>query len=65
MRLRCPFRGRCGADRDHLHGPGLNRRTSVKGTGSMTWLVRLRVGTYSFWSEANPKVKGRFTVVAA
>ena len=32
----------------HLTGPGVNKRTSVGGTGTTVWNVTLRAGTYRF-----------------
>ena len=32
----------------HLLGPGVNKLTSVQGTGSVTWTVRLQPGTYRY-----------------
>ncbi len=32
----------------HLSGPGVNKATSVSGTGTTTWTVTLRKGTYKF-----------------
>src|SRR5947208_1675500 len=32
----------------HLSGPGVNKATSVSGTGTATWTVTLRKGTYKF-----------------
>jgi plastocyanin len=32
----------------HLTGPGVNRKTSVSGTGTTKWTVRLKKGTYHF-----------------
>jgi hypothetical protein len=39
----------------HLAGAGINRRTSVAGTGTLTWKVRLTKGTLRFYSDASPK----------
>jgi hypothetical protein len=46
----------------HVRGPGVNRRTSVKGTGPATWRLSLKAGTYNFWSDADPKRKTELTV---
>jgi hypothetical protein len=35
----------------HLTGPGTNRRTPVGRTGTFTWNVTLRAGTYRFVSD--------------
>src|ERR1700755_1386223 len=32
----------------HLTGPGVNKKTSVSGTGTTTWTVKLKKGTYHF-----------------
>ncbi len=45
-----------------LKGPKINRRTSVKGRGRITWTLNLRKGTYRYWSSAQPRAKKSFTV---
>ena len=43
----------------HLAGAGINRKTARAGTGTVTWKVRLRKGTFRFYSDASPtKLKG-------
>jgi plastocyanin len=32
----------------HLTGPGVNKATSVSGTGTTKWTVKLKKGTYKF-----------------
>ena len=32
----------------HLTGPGVNKTTSVSGTGTTKWTVKLKKGTYHF-----------------
>ena len=32
----------------HLSGPGVNKKTSVTGTGTTKWTVQLKKGTYRF-----------------
>ena len=32
----------------HLTGPGVNKKTSVTGTGTTKWTVKLKNGTYHF-----------------
>jgi plastocyanin len=32
----------------HLTGPGVNKATSVSGTGTTKWTVKLKKGTYTF-----------------
>jgi hypothetical protein len=46
----------------HLTGPGVNRKTSVAGTARPTWSVRLRAGRYTYRSDRNRRLTGRFTV---
>ncbi len=45
-----------------LKGSKVNKRTSVKGRGRITWTVNLRKGTYRYWSSAQPRAKKSFTV---
>ena len=47
----------------HLTGPGLNRKTAVGRTGTVTWNVTFRAGTYRFASDPQARrVRGSFTV---
>ena len=47
----------------HLSGPGVNKATSVPKTGSTTWNVTLKKGTYRFVCDPHASVmKGSFTV---
>jgi NitT/TauT family transport system substrate-binding protein len=46
----------------HLKGPGVNKKTGIVGFGRITWTVVFRPGTYRFYSDANPKLKGSFKV---
>jgi len=47
----------------HLTGPGLNKMTSVGGTGSTTWKVTLKKGTYKFVCDPHSGImKGSFKV---
>jgi len=39
----------------HLAGAGINRRTRIAGTGTVTWKVRLTRGTLRFYSDASPR----------
>jgi NitT/TauT family transport system substrate-binding protein len=45
-----------------LTGPGVNRRTSVRGTGRSTWTLTLRRGVYTYTSSARPSLKRTFRV---
>ena len=43
----------------HLVGAGINRKTRIAGTGTVTWKVRLRKGTLRYYSDASPtKLRG-------
>jgi NitT/TauT family transport system substrate-binding protein len=46
----------------HLKGPGVDKKTGIKGYGRIIWTVVFRPGTYRFYSDANPKLKGSFKV---
>ncbi len=43
----------------HLAGAGINRKTRIAGTGTVTWKLRLAKGTLRFYSDASPtKLRG-------
>lgn len=47
----------------HLKGPGVNKSTTVGGTGSSTWKLKLSKGTYKFVCDPHASfMKGSFTV---
>jgi plastocyanin len=47
----------------HLIGPGVNKKTSVSGTGDQTWTVKLKKGTYRYICDPHASVmKGSFKV---
>jgi plastocyanin len=47
----------------HLTGPGLNKTTSVGGTGSQTWTLKLKKGKYHYQCDPHASfMKGDFTV---
>ena len=47
----------------HLIGPGVNRKTSVAKTGTTTWTVTLKRGTYRFVCDPHAAaMKGSFKV---
>jgi hypothetical protein len=52
------------ADHDfHLNGPGVDRKTTVGGTGTWRWTVKLRKGTYTYVCDPHSTfMKGSFTV---
>ena len=47
-----------------LKGPGLNKATSVAGTGTQTWKITLKPGTYTYQCDphASQGMKGTFKV---
>ena len=46
-----------------LKGPGVNKTTSVGGTGTSTWKVTLKKGKYTFVCDPHASImKGTFTV---
>jgi hypothetical protein len=53
---------RSKADNFHLSGPGVNKKTGVRFTGSASWSVTLRAGTYTFRSDATKKLRRTFKV---
>jgi plastocyanin len=47
----------------HLTGPGVDKKTSVGGTGTSTWKLKLKKGTYKFVCDPHKSfMKGSFTV---
>ena len=47
----------------HLKGPGVNKATGVAASGSATWTVTLRAGTYTYVCDPHvPAMKGTFRV---
>jgi plastocyanin len=53
------------ADNFHLIGPGVNKKTSVKGKSTSTWSVRFRSGPVRYRSDATKRLSGSFSVIAA
>ena len=47
----------------HLFGPGVNKLTSVGGTGTFTWKLTLKAGKYTYQCDPHKSfMKGTFTV---
>jgi plastocyanin len=47
----------------HLTGPGVNVKTSVSGTGTKTFLITLKKGTYKFVCDPHASsMHGSFTI---
>ena len=49
-------------DNFHLQGPGVNKKTGVAWTGTVTWPVMLKKGAYTFRSDAHPTLHGTLKV---
>ena len=50
------------ADNFHLTGPGVNRKTSVKGKSTSTWSLKLRRGSFRYRSDATKRLSATFKV---
>ena len=50
----------------HLIGPGVNKKTTVPFTGTQTWTVKLKPGTYTYQCDihAASGMKGTFKVTS-
>ena len=47
----------------HLIGPGVNKKTPVKGKGTFTWKLTLKKGLYKYVCDPHKKImKGSFRV---
>jgi plastocyanin len=47
----------------HLTGPGVNKKTSVSGTGTTSWTLTLKKGTYKYVCDPHKTIMhGSFTV---
>ncbi len=46
----------------HLKGPGLNKSTGARQVGRLSFTTKLAKGRYTYSSDANPSLKGTFTV---
>lgn len=53
---------RSKTDGFRLSGRGLTKATGVKFTGTVTWTLALRAGTYSYGSVRNPKLRHTFHI---
>lgn len=56
------IRDRSKKDNLHLTGPGVNKKTGVKFTGTVKWAVTLHAGAYTFRSDAHKALKGTLKV---
>jgi hypothetical protein len=52
------------ADNFHLTAAGINKKTGVKFRGTVTWTLTFRAGTAKYRSDAHPRLRGGFVVVA-
>ena len=55
-------RDKSKTDNFHLRGKGVNVATGVAFSGSKTWKVRLAKGTYRYFSDRHPALKGTVRV---
>jgi plastocyanin len=47
----------------HLKGPGVDKKTSVSGTGTTTWTLKLKKGKYTYVCDPHAsQMNGSFTV---
>lgn len=53
---------RTALDNFHLTGPGVNRKTAVKGKGTFRWTLRLKPGKHRYRSDEHPRLSRAFTV---
>jgi Copper binding proteins, plastocyanin/azurin family len=60
-RYRIAVRDSARTQNFHLIGPGVNRKTTVRGTSRPTWTLTLRRGKYTYRSDANRRLRGTFT----
>jgi len=56
------IRDRSKKDNLHLTGPGVNKKTGVAFTGTVSWTVTLKSGTYTFRSDAHKALRGTLKV---
>jgi plastocyanin len=63
-RYRIVVRDRSKLHNFHLSGPGVNKRTAVRFSGTVTWTVTLRRGRYTFVCDPHRALmKGGFRVI--
>jgi plastocyanin len=61
--FRITIRDRSSVHNFHLVGPGIDRRTLVGKTATVTWNVRLKPGVYRFYCDPHPGIQnGRLRV---
>jgi hypothetical protein len=49
-------------DNFHLLGPGISKKTSVRGKRTVSWTLKFRTGKYTYRSDAHKKLKRTFRV---
>jgi hypothetical protein len=50
------------SDNFHLQGPGVNKSTSVSGTGEYTWTVTFTNGEYKYLTDGSGDMDREFVV---
>ena len=53
---------RSAKDDFHLVGPGVSKATGVAFTGSVTWKLTLKAGSYTFKSDKHAALRGAFSL---
>jgi len=53
---------RSTTDNFHLSGPGVNKKTSVRMRGRVTWSATLAPGLYTYRSDKTRKLRGTLIV---
>ena len=61
-RYRVTVRDVSARDNFHLIGPGVSKKTAVRGKKTVTWKLRFRAGRYTYRSDAHRKLKRTFRV---
>jgi hypothetical protein len=62
---RIVVRDRTTAQNFHLVGPGLNNKTKIAGKATTTWRLYLKLGSYSYRSDRNTRLRGTFVVAGS
>jgi plastocyanin len=50
-------------DNFHLVGPGVNKKTAVRGKGKFSWKLTFRPGVYRYRSDAHATLRRKFTAL--
>jgi plastocyanin len=61
-RYKVTVRDASAKDNFHLLGPGVSKKTAVKGKRTVSWTLRFRAGKYTYRSDAHKTLKRTFRV---